>query len=340
MQQADLAQEPDQGTRQGARQDRYAWGALAFTAGYGLLRLYWATGGRWAYTACDRTADSPGIASGCGAARLQTLPFWQGWGAVGLCGALAAVVALSLGRRGRITAMATWAASIVLATISFPLHLLFEIPAGLAGRPTDWLDLSNRGLLLVGAALLAATAAAAGPDHRSRPGADRPRPVPTSLRRWVNAAVAIPLLGWTVPHGLWALGVPFGIAADTLTEAAHDISTPMGLAIAVVPGLAGLLTLGLAQRWGQVFPRWLPYLAGRRVPRLLALIPACLVAVALTFYGLLGTAIMIGSLLNGTLSRADLVEGWAAAGTLLVFLGWGVCLGMAAWGYHRITRTA
>jgi hypothetical protein len=269
---------------------------------------------------------------------LQTLPFWQGWGAVGLCGLLAAVVALSLRRPGRSAAVAAWAAAAVLATISFPLHLLFEIPAGLAGRPTDWLDLGNRGLLLAGAALLAATATAV-PHQRSRPGASGPRPVPTSMRRWVHAAVAIPVLGWTVPHGLWVMGVPFGIEADTLADATQDLSTPTGLAIAVVPGLASLLTLGLAERWGQVFPRWLPYLAGRQVPRLLALIPACLVAIALIFYGLLGTGIMIGALLNGTLSRAELIEGWAVAGTLLVFLGWGVCLGMAAWGYHRITRT-
>jgi hypothetical protein len=335
MQQSSLAQQS--GTRPGRRQDRWVAAALTFTLGYGLLRLYWATGGRWAYTACARSTDRHDIASGCGAARLQTLPFWQGFGAVGLCVLVAVVVALSRRRAGRIAATA---ACVALVALSFPLHLLFEIPAGLAGRPTDWRDLGNRVLLLAGAALLAAAVAATRPEQPRKTVASGPKPAPLSLRRWACAAVVIPVLGWTVPHGLWALGVPFGIAADTLTEARNDLSSSTGVALAVVPGLASLLALGLAQRWGQVFPRWVPFRAGCPVPRLLALIPAAVVAVALIFYGLLGGAIMIAALVNGTLSRADLFEGWAVAATLLVFLGWGICLGMAAWGYHRLTRQA
>jgi hypothetical protein len=38
--------------------------------------------------------------------------------------------------------------------------------------------------------------------------------------------------------------------------------------------------------WGQVFPRWTLVLAGRRVPRLLPLLPAWLTAVGLSVYGI------------------------------------------------------
>jgi hypothetical protein len=33
-----------------------------------------------------------------------------------------------------------------------------------------------------------------------------------------------------------------------------------------------LLTLGLTHRWGEIFPGWLPFLAGKQVPPALAII--------------------------------------------------------------------
>jgi hypothetical protein len=314
-------------------------GALVFAVGYALLRLYWATGGRWGYTACDRTRDVAGISTGCGAEDLATLPFWPGWGAVALSGVLAGVAVLAMLRSGRVPAAAAWVSSAVLAMLSFPMHLLFEIPAAAAGRPTDWRDLANR-LLLLGAALLfAAAGAAAGRQACVHPRAEGLRPVPAWVRRWAYAGVVVPLLGWTVPHGLWMLGVPFGISADELLRAKQDIGPGLGVAITFVPPLASLLTLGLAQRWGQVFPSWMPWLAGRSVPRLLALVPAGLIALALTTYGVIGLVLMSRDLGTGRVAWSELVSGWAAAGTELVFLGWGVVLGVAATGYYLVTRS-
>jgi hypothetical protein len=94
--------------------------APTFAAGYGLLRGYWAAGGRWGYTACDRSADAAELTRGCGAEHLVRLPFWQGWGAVVLCGALAMVAALPILRPGRAAAVAAWTACAALVVMSFP----------------------------------------------------------------------------------------------------------------------------------------------------------------------------------------------------------------------------
>ncbi|GAA3751345.1 hypothetical protein GCM10022225_39680 [Plantactinospora mayteni] len=338
-----------------------AVGALGFAVGYGLLRLYWAGGGRWGYTACDRTR-SPGpveIADGCGAERLATLPFWSGWGAVLLCALLVVVAGMAtltaggnrpagstrsgepLGRflrSGRTASVGAWAAAAALVVLSFPGHLLFEIPMGLAGRPTDWPDLLGRLLLLGGGLSFAATAASATDRGYARPGPPGPRPVPGWTRRWTYAACLLPTLGFTVPHACWLLGIPLGIPADELRRAVEDIGLLPGLLLTLAPMLGGLLTLGLAARWGQVLPRWLPGLAGRRVPPTLALAPAGVVAVALTAYGLIGLAMLTEALATGATNWAELRSGWAVAGTELVFLAWGIALGVAAVGYFRTTR--
>jgi len=280
-------------------------GALAFAVSYGLLRLYWATGGRWGFTACERSPEAAGISSGCGAEQLASLPFWQGWGAVALCGALVGVAALPLRRPGRVAAVGAWAACAVLVTMSFPMHLLFQIPAALAGRPTDWRDLANRLLLMAGGVLLGAAAAASAPRGCGHPRTNGPRPMPTWVRQWAYAGVAVPAVGWTVPHGLWVLGVPAGISADELPEIMQNIGLPMAAAVTIVPTLGSLLTLGLARRWGQIFPRWTLWLAGRQVPRALALVPAGTVAVCLIAYGLISTVVMTEELLTGSTTWSD-----------------------------------
>ncbi|SCE94041.1 hypothetical protein [Micromonospora mirobrigensis] len=321
------------------RHRRQALAALGFATAYGLVRLYWATGGRWGWTACDRTR-SPGraeLASGCGADDVTTLPLVTGWGAVVLCVLLLVVAAAAARRPGRVTAGSAAAAALALVVLSFPGHLLFELPAGAAGRPTDWRDVLHRVAMLAGGLLFARVAVAARRPGCGHPGARGPRPVPASLRGWAYAAAALPLLGFTLPHLLWWWGVPLGIPASVLDAARRDLSPALVAALTAAPAAGGLLTLGLTHRWGQVFPRWTPW-AGRPVPRPLVLGPAAVVAVALTSYGLIGVWLMGTALADGRTDWAELGRGWAAAGTELVFLAWGVALGVAVLGYERLTR--
>ncbi|MFF0372076.1 hypothetical protein [Micromonospora sp. NPDC005087] len=307
---------------------------VVFVVGEVALRLYWIAGGRWGYTACDRT-DLVDPAGGCGADRVETLPFWAGRGAVGVGVALAMIVVCAIRFPGRAAAAGSWAASALLLVVAFPLHLLFEVPAALAGRPSDWRDLGARLALVAGGVLFAGLANASGPQRGAV--SSGYQPVPRWTRLWAYAAVALPVVGWAVPHALWVLGVPFGISERELNDIHLNLSTPTGVAITLVPPLAGLLVLGLVQPWGQQFPHWVPGLHGRRVPRLLAVIPAGVVALALVTYGVLSVAVFVGQLLAGDLRWSDVWEGWAVATTLLVFLGWGVSLGVTTTGYALAT---
>ena len=315
---------------------RWAVAVLAFLAAEAVLRLLWIAGGRWGYTACERTALPADPGGGCGADAVTSVPFRDGWGPLLAAVLLAVLVAVALRRPGRAVAAVLWPAAAVLGVAAFPLHLLFEVPAALAGRPSDWRDLLGRLALTVGAVLLARLAVVAGPGRA--PVAPGYRAVPRWARRCAYAAVALPVVGWALPHTLWLLGVPFGISAGQLADIDRDLAPAVGAAITVVPPLAGLLVLGLVQPWGQVFPRWVPVSGGRRVPPLLALVPAGVVALALITYGGLSVAVVVRGLADGTTTGSDLVGDWAVTATLLVFAGWGVALGGAAAGYHRATR--
>ncbi|GGN73023.1 hypothetical protein GCM10010112_42020 [Actinoplanes lobatus] len=292
-----------------------------------VLRLYWIAGGRWGYTACERTDLGDHPAGGCGAEQVVTVPFGAGWGALGLCVALAVVIAYA----DRWKPAVTWVAAAILLILAFPLHLLFEVPAGVAGHPTDWRDIGGRVALLAGGIAFAGLADAVGPPRGPAP--TEFRQAPGWARHWAYVAVALPIVGWAVPHGLWVLGVPFGISEQELRGADGDLSTATGVAITVVPPLAGLLVLGLVQRWGQRFPRWVPGLGGRRVPRLLAVLPAGTVAITLVTYGVLSFGVFAGQVLDGEQSWAQVRAGWATVATLLVFLGWGVAVGVTTAGY-------
>ena len=76
----------------------------------------------------------------------------------------------------------------------------------------------------------------------------------------------------------------------------------LGLFLATFGLVGAVLILGLVQRWGEVFPRWMIGLAGRRVPIALAVVPASLVSVLLIVGGIAmwsGLAQMVAELAAG-----------------------------------------
>ena len=138
------------------------------------------------------------------------------------------------------------------------------------------------------------------------------------------------------------MGVPLGISASEIDEIRNNLvltAPAVAVAIVILPTLGGLLTAGLVRPWGYVFPAWLPLLAGRRVPRLLALIPAGVVAVSLISYGLISSWFLVNGLRTGTTTWSELRSAWAVALTVPVFLAWGAALGVTAFGYYLVTRS-
>ncbi|OLT30738.1 hypothetical protein BJF79_38305 [Actinomadura sp. CNU-125] len=101
------------------------------------------------------------------------------------------------------------------------------------------------------------------------------------------------MLPWAGVKTIWTLGGDaLGITAEKWKESNSGGSDgAKALAVAGIDvtvlagGLGFFLVIGLMYPWGQVFPRWTPALSGRRVPRLLPLIPAWLTGFGLSVYG-------------------------------------------------------
>lgn len=137
---------------------------------------------------------------------------------------------------------------------------------------------------------------------------------------WVAALCSLPYAGLRMT---WLTPWPVGISADELADSPGMRLFGLLLGFAAFGGCA--LTLGLSYRWGEVFPRWVPWLHGRTVPVPVAIVPALAVAAALTVGG--------HSIIQA--AAAD-TEGWREPiGLVLVFPFplWGPALAVAAAAY-------
>ena len=99
-----------------------------------------------------------------------------------------------------------------------------------------------------------------------------------------------------------------------------------------------MLTFGLVERWGEVFPRWIPILGCRQVPLALAVVPASIVAVLVTNAGLM----FWRTTLTGGFPLGDMLitlgDSWAALAPELLWPLWGAALGGATLAYYLRRR--
>lgn len=166
----------------------------------------------------------------------------------------------------------------------------------------------------------------------------------TAPSRWATlaayVAAALPVLGYSIPHMLWALHIPFGVTQAEADAMGFD---PVMVFLITAPVVGAVLTVGLARRWGQVFPGWVPLVAGPRVPRWLVIVPPLLPALLIVQYGIL-TVRCVGAV---GLGLTDTCFGrpvqpdsanWAYLATYPVFLLWGFSLLVATIGYYLATR--
>ena len=116
---------------------------------------------------------------------------------------------------------------------------------------------------------LRAVEAVEDPEERAR----RLAAVTARTRRWTHLAIEAPLV-----YALTRVLMFFHVPGFDMFAFGEPILWA-GLGLAVSASLGAWLTWGLIRPWGEVFPRWLPGLRGRRVPPGLAVVSALLVAV-------------------------------------------------------------
>ena len=84
-----------------------------------------------------------------------------------------------------------------------------------------------------------------------------------AVPRWADrVALAVPLL--LLPSGLWRIALGVGIPMGFSGELAGIFSapgwiTPYVFALSILTEAFALLTLGLVRPWGEVVPRWVPW---------------------------------------------------------------------------------
>ncbi|MFW3475241.1 hypothetical protein ACN24M_28985 [Streptomyces microflavus] len=118
------------------------------------------------------------------------------------------------------------------------------------------------------------------------------------------------------------------------------------LTLSVTSELLAFSAIGLIARWGEVFPRWIPHLRGRRVPTEAAVIPAALGATVLT---LMFTVLAVVNEIQGTTIRGDdrsaefpgEAGGWEAAWFYICYtplILWGPLLAVLTVAYYKRRR--
>lgn len=335
------------------------YATAVWSAVYALLGLVWALGGAGFPFGIehDATAEASVLK--------HATPALTG-AVIAVLGVVGSVAAVVMSRRrfqqglGELLVFA-WSMAAVLMVLIPDGRLILAViraPMVLIGRPLGLTEIGfseyfetfwpwpvvNQVVLTLGGVLWAATAIAyrrrlddaclqCGRSRTSRFGWTAPE----SAARWgrwaVAVAVAVPV-GYAATRWAWALDIPLGVTRDALDEeAAESPGIWWAGAILATMALGGaVLTLGLVQRWGEVYPRWIPRLRGRPVGARTAIIPASLVATLITSVGL-------------TSIRRHVMEGfdiesevWGMHVPQLFFPLWGPALAVATLAYHLRRR--
>jgi hypothetical protein len=168
---------------------------------------------------------------------------------------------------------------------------------------------------------------------------------PDEAARWGRIALyvaMVPPVLYALTRYAWALGFPLGMSNDYLRRGQANGTWISGLFLATFGLVGAVLMLGLVQRWGEVFPRWMIGLAGRRVPIALAVVPASLVSVLLVVGGIAiwsGLAQMVANMVAAGVDGMGIVGAIIfQVGPTLLFPVWGAALAVATLGYYYRRR--
>ncbi len=186
----------------------------------------------------------------------------------------------------------------ILSTVAYlpilTVMTIFGADVGeLWSKQFSWPIVNLMILTLAGAAFLAMALsqwrlAAVACQRCGRSDRSRGWTTPESAARWgrwaTGIATAIPV-GYATTRIAWGLGIPLGVSQKLLDELGN--MRYVGAALGLL-GLGGaVLTVGLVRPWGEIWPRWVPRLRGRRVPVGVAVIPAFSVSFIVMSAGLM-----------------------------------------------------
>lgn len=332
------------------------YAAGVWSLAYGLLGLWWVMGG--AGFPFGEQNDPGAALSVFGGVRVETgAPVIS---ALGFAGALAAAAMVGARGRGVIrTALLVfaWTSAVVLSLVVPDYRALVAVayaPIFLVGAPFGWPPVSffeaipwpviDQFVCIGGGMVWAATAVAYGRltsgacGNCGRTGTEAGWSTPAVAARWgrlaVSVAVVVPVL-YAVTRLAWALGIPLGISEDFLREGQEIGLWWAGAGLATIALGGAVLTLGLIQKWGEVFPRWIPLLRGERVPIPLAVFPASVVSVLVMAAGLMFVRLTLTGKLDVILGEGVLgAQNWAALAPELLWPLWGAALAAATLAYY------
>ena len=161
---------------------------------------------------------------------------------------------------------------------------------------------------------------------------------PKQAARWGRMAVYVAMIApviYALVRYAWAVGIPLGMTEEYLRQGQARGTWISGLFLANFGLVGAVLMLGLVQRWGEVFPRWMIGLAGRRVPIALAVVPASIMSV---LFMVTGIGIWAGFAPMANAAAASGQSYWIVVGPTLLFPLWGAALAVATLGYYYRRR--
>lgn len=204
---------------------------------------------------------------------------------------------------------------------------------GLMDLLTDWPMFATRAFALTSAILLfRATALRVRELAGTCARCGGPAAAPPHWLGYLGVLFALP---YPVIKTNWALGGTIGL---DYPDPARDGFTSGWLAVpAALIGI--VLSLALVHRWGRIWPRWVPGLAGRPTPRWLLLFGGWFGTALLFTMGPAGSATALADLISGTSPNAIAgMHYWPGALFYASWMCWALVLGPSVYLYQRATR--
>ncbi|HEX5597090.1 MAG TPA: hypothetical protein VFX61_13895 [Micromonosporaceae bacterium] len=335
--------------------ERAGYLAAAGLALYGVLALGWSLTGRgYPFGPNDPVGES---------SLLRMLPADVGAPVIAAVALITAVVAFAMAgesavrptgvRRLLLLAYAWTIVAVLLVVVPDVTVLAFAgyAPILILNIPFGWLEvdyaelfnwpLINKCAAVVGGLLLVRTVltwqlrTGGGCVSCGRKATDAAGISAESAARWGRwaawTAALIPVI-YAATRFAWLAGIPLGISTEMLQDMQGTGQVWSGAGLAAFGVVGGVLTLGLTQRWGEIFPRWMVGLAGRRVPVMLAVVPATFVAFAVAAAGI--------GFVSSPQFWGLLVESPGGFAPILLWPVWAVALGAATLAYYLRRRGA